>query len=305
MAMPDDILNNFESSLCGAKEYKILLTITQPDRFEIALGISEADYERYWVKCLGCGVALNISSPENKKILHSISSSYYEIDFNSGSIADKYSKIMALPQGKSDNAQRVFQIVKFTKKWFSMTTKNTKAPRTGLDIGAGTGVFLSRFIEESTKGGMAWKGTAIEPDPLACMHLRSLDKFNVKEVTFTGQSEFFNYDLCTLNKVVEHIEHPIDFMNSVKNVLSRSKGLLYIELPDIMTILYRSSSDNILGSMHCHLYDYSSVAYLLKESNFVLLHMSRIIEPSGKITIAAFATLPSVFNVLVNSGRVW
>lgn len=303
--MPDDIIKNVECSLCGAKDYTILLTINQPDRFEIALGISEAGYERHWVKCLGCGTALNISAPENKKILHSISSSYYEIDFQSASIADKYSEIMALPQEESDNAQRVLRIVKFTKKWFSMTTNNTKASRTVLDIGAGTGVFLSRFIEESEKNGIVWKGTAIEPDPLACMHLRSLNKFDVKEVTFTGQSAFFDYDLCTLNKVVEHIEKPDDFMKSVKNVLSRTRGLLYIELPDIMTIFYRSSSDNILGSMHCHLYDYSSVAYLLKESNFVLLHMSRIIEPSGKMTIVAFATLPSAFNVLVDSERVW
>lgn len=303
--MSDDIVKNFECSLCGAKDYTILLTINQLDRFEIALGISEAGYERHWVKCLGCGVAVNISLPENKKILDSVSSSYYEIDFRSESIADKYFKIMALPQEKSDNAQRVLRVSKFTKKWFSIITNNTQASWTVLDIGAGTGVFLSRFIEESEKDGIAWRGTAIEPDPLACMHLRSLNKFDVNEVTFTGQSAFFDYDLCTLNKVVEHIEKPNDFMESVKSVLSKCKGLLYIELPDIMTIFYRSSSDNILGSMHCHLYDYSSVAYLFKESNFVLLHMSRIIEPSGKLTIVAFATLPSAFNVLVDSERVW
>jgi SAM-dependent methyltransferase len=305
LAIPDDILRSFECSLCGAKACKILLTITQPDRFESALGISEKNYIRHWVECLGCGVALNINSPENVKLLQSLSTSYYEVDFKSGSIADKYSKIMALPLEKSDNAQRVFRIRDFTKRWFNIDTKEMETPHTVLDIGAGTGVFLSRFIEEFAKEGVTWKGVALEPDRLAFEHLRSLGKFDVKEMAFTGQPEFSNYDLCVLNKIVEHIDTPLSFMKNVRNVLSKDKGILYIEVPDIMTILYRCSSDNILGSLHYHLYGCRSLAFLLKESDFVLLHMSRIIEPSGKLSIEAFATLPSVLNVLVDSGRVW
>ena len=212
---------------------------------------------------------------------------------------------MALPLEKSDNAQRVLRIRDFTKRWFNIHTKEMENPHTVLDIGAGTGVFLSRFIEEFAKESVPWKGVALEPDRSAFEHLRSLGKFDAKEIAFTGQPEFSDYDLCTLNKIVEHIDNPVGFMKSVRNVLSIDRGLLYIEVPDIMTIFYRHFSDNILGSLHYHLYDFRSLAYLFNAAGFIPLYVSRLLEPSGKITVAAFATLTSTFRSLAEPGGLW
>lgn len=298
-------VKNFRCALCGFQASKTILKITKPDRFEIAQGISEKDYIRYWVECLGCGVASNVNFPQNVELLRSLSSSYYDVDFQSCSIADKYTEVMAMPPEKSDNTQRVFRIRDFAQKWFKNSKRNIKTPLTIIDIGAGTGVFLSRFIEECTKEAMTFKGVALEPDPSACRHLRSLSKFEVKEVAFSGQPEFSNYDLCTLNKVIEHIEYPVAFMRDIKNVLSKDMGLLYVEVPDMMTIFHRPASDNILGSLHFHLYDFRSLTYLLTVSDLVPLQMLRLLEPSGKKTMAAFATLPSTFNCLAESGGLW
>jgi hypothetical protein len=54
-----------------------------------------------------------------------------------------------------------------------------------LDIGAGTGVFLSKFISEEAKLGRIWQGLAFEPDAMAATHLRTLEMFEVRHELFT------------------------------------------------------------------------------------------------------------------------
>jgi 2-polyprenyl-3-methyl-5-hydroxy-6-metoxy-1,4-benzoquinol methylase len=212
---------------------------------------------------------------------------------------------MNLPPDQSDNAQRILRITAFARRWFISDHQERSAILKIIDIGAGLGVFLSRFLEENRKEGIAWHATALEPDTHAARHLRSLKQFEVREVEFAGQTEFSGYDLCTLNKVVEHIEHPVSFLNHVSKLLSKERGLAYIEVPDVMTINYRNPQDNILGALHFHLYNFKSLSYLLKAANFVPIHMERILEPSGKITMTVFATIPSVFENLVIAGEPW
>jgi len=45
--MPDDILRNFECSLCWAKACKIFFNITQHYLFESALGISGKNFNQF------------------------------------------------------------------------------------------------------------------------------------------------------------------------------------------------------------------------------------------------------------------
>jgi hypothetical protein len=281
----------------------MLLQINEPDRFERAIGISDINYVRHWVECRDCGVASNVHSPENLQKIKNLSTAYYDVDFRTESVSEKYQKIMTLPPHKSDNAQRVLRITAFAKRWFLNVHQELPALLKVIDIGAGLGVFLSRFLEENHKEGIIWHATALEPDPLAARHLRSLKQFEVREVEFAGQPEFSGYDLCTLNKVVEHIEHPVFFLQHVSKLLSDKRSFAYIEVPDVMTIKYRNPQDNILGALHFHLYNFKSLSYLLKAANFVPIHMERILEPSGKITMIVFATIPSVFENLAIAGE--
>jgi SAM-dependent methyltransferase len=159
------------------------------------------------------------------------------------------------------------------------------APRV-LDIGAGTGVFLARFL--SRAGGRAWTGTAVEPDPTAAAHLRSLDRFEVIEGLFSPALGLKCFDLVTLNKVVEHLHRPVDLVRDAAGAL-QARGILYLELPDKRTVFERPPSDNILGALHCHLYDVASITALIGRAGLVTLKTESFYEPSGKITVAAFA----------------
>lgn len=287
---------NRKCAICGASFGKILLTIRRPDRFERAAGVPEVRYRRWWRECSGCGAATDIHDAAHRKLLKELETAYYAVDFASSSLAGKYKKVMALPAKKSDNAQRVLRIHAFMEDWLKRYFPQGKGPFRVLDIGAGLGVFLARFLEGARAD---WEATAVESDPLACRHLASLKKFRVVEETFPGRTQLKDFDLVTLNKVVEHIKNPVSFLKKIRAALSPRRGILYIELPDKLTIGRRPPTDNILGALHHHLYDLRSIEALLKNSGFFTIQAMRFFEPSGKITVAAFAALPKAVEGLM------
>jgi 2-polyprenyl-3-methyl-5-hydroxy-6-metoxy-1,4-benzoquinol methylase len=263
-----------------------MLCISQPDRFEQHLGVGAEGYKRRWIECVVCGAATNELPQISVEKLSALRSAYYEVDFANSNIGEKYSRVMALPDAQSDNAGRVARIVDFSRSWFSSET----TPRV-LDIGAGTGVFLSRLID---KTGGAWQCVGVEPDPNAAEHLRKLGKFDVIEAMYQGQPELKDFGLVTLNKVLEHISEPVSFLRKVAGSMRRDKSLIYIEVPDKLTASARPPTDNILGALHCHLYDPLSLCHLADAAGMTILHTDRIVEPSGKLTVYAFGTLPEL-----------
>ena len=288
---------SFTCSICGGRLGHELLQITMPDRFERHVGIGSEGYVRRWVECSGCGTATNVHTPENFEKLATIAAGYYEVDFKSSSIADKYEKVMSLPRSQSDNANRVARIIDFLRGWHGLWVPTKPAPSRVLDIGAGTGVFLSKFLQEMRKEHWDWTGMAVEPDPVAAGHLRSLGLFEVTQSIFSTSLGLVRFDLCTLNKVVEHLPDPVSLLHEVSYALSQN-GLLYVEVPDKLTAFHRSPNDNILGALHHHLYTIEGLSVLCGAAGFVPIRIDRIFEPSGKITLAAIAVTKNTADML-------
>lgn len=272
--------------------------ITQPDRFENALGISSERYRREWVECGACGALTNLVSEEHLALLSAVSENYYEIDLSGTPLRDRFDHIMGLPPDASDNVGRATRVRQVTEHWLSAIEGATgvQLPRQILDIGAGLGVFLSRFV------GDGWTGTAVEPDPGACRHLREIseDRFRVVEGLFHGQPELCDFTLVTLNKVVEHVRNPKELVASIAQAMHPVGAVAYIEVPDKLAVRHRPPTDNALGSLHRHLYDPTSLSVLLAAAGLHPLHVSRVFEPSGKITVFAFATLPGALRTLAS-----
>jgi len=269
--------------LCSAPLGGTLLVISEPDRFERAGGVSEAGYRRVWRECTGCRAAIDCLPPASAACWDNLATHYYEIDFGGGSLRGKYDRVMAFPPERSDNAGRVERI----------RSVLGDVPRRALDIGAGLGVFLSAFLRDD------WQGVAVEPDPLAAGHLRSLGRCHVVEGLFHGQPELAGFGLVTLNKVIEHIADPKPLLRDAAGALDQPKGVLYVEVPDRLTIGRRPPSDNILGSAHRHLHTPDSLARLLADCDLVPWRVERVVEPSGKITVFAFASTREAFSARV------
>lgn len=265
--------------LCGGEVGQVCLSHTQPDRFERAALIPAEGYMRVWRRCQSCAALMNVQRPEDENRLEHLTASYYEVDLGSG-IKAKYDKVMALPAGQSDNAGRVGRVLDACERHLPAGSL------TVLDVGAGTGVFLSRFLK---KAEGRWRGIAIEPDPMAAEHLRSLERFQVVEGKLDEVTDLPPVNLITFNKVIEHIPFPLPVLKAAMTRM-RPDGLIYVEVPDALTADRRPPDDNILGALHKHLYEPESLARLLRLAGFVPLEIARIVEPSGKLTVFGFAS---------------
>ena len=283
-------------AICESALDRELLRISEPDRFERHLGIARDGYLRTWVECSSCGAATNVHAPGNLARLDSLAAGYYEVDFAGSSIGEKFAKVMALPAEKSDNAQRVARIHAFMRGWLPSSRRGLRV----LDIGAGTGVFLARFLEEAEKD--VWTATGVEPDAIAADHLRSLGRFPVIEGLFSRSLGLLDFDLVTLNKVVEHLADPVGLVREAASALRTPAGVLYVEVPDKLTVYHRPPTDNILGALHFHLYDPVSIAVLLSRAGLAILRIERIFDPSGKITVIAFATQHAAIERMAATG---
>jgi len=255
--------------------------ITTPDRFERHIGISEYGYRREWVACDRCGCATNIFSSGCDSELAALESAYYEVDLKGLDMGERYSNLMALPADKSDNVQRVARVLHFLNNW-------RDGAYNVLDIGAGTGVFLSRLLDDA--GAMISLAVGIEPDPMAALHLKSLGRFNVIPKAFPISEEVGTFSLITLNKVLEHMRDPVSFLRQITPHMKDELGILYVEVPDVQTAAHRPPSDNILGSMHRHLYTPEGLAIALRSASMLPIQINRFTEPSGKLSLCAFAT---------------
>lgn len=284
-------LNNGICRCCGGLLNRLLLKHMSPDRFEIACGVGARGYERLWMECDECGAATNILNDDCLKKLNSLSDSYYEVDYQGADISSKYDWVMSLPENNSDNAGRARRVDALFNNWISVKDATTGARI--LDIGAGTGVFLSRFLSISD---VTWDAVAVEPDPNAAKHLRALNKFFVEEGFFTGAEQFGLFDLITLNKVLEHVIEPLDLLRCSAAALKSKSGALYVEVPDVKTIDYKPPTDNILGALHRHLYTPKSLEMMFEKVGLVTVQAARVIDPSGKITVYGFALHPETYS---------
>lgn len=266
--------------LCGGALGAPLLVHTERDRFEIAVGIAAENYRRSWRRCMACEVVQDVQDPANETKLDALSASYYEVDLGNN-LRPKYERVMAMPASESDNAGRVTRVLDYIGRRLP-----AGGPRHAIDIGAGLGVFLARFLPQA---GALWTGTAIEPDPNAAAHLRSLGLFDVIEAKFDGhETNIRPGDLITLNKVIEHLPQPQGLLEACGRKLADG-GVLYVEVPDEWTIGRRPATDNILGALHKHLYGPRALTMLLERAGLAVLRLERVFEPSGKISLAAFA----------------
>jgi SAM-dependent methyltransferase len=190
-----------------------------------------------------------------------------------------FNRIVALPSATSDNYGRVKRIQKFTSKHLPDGRRNL------LDIGAGTGVFPYAMKN------VGWCCTALDPDSQACEHLR--EKVGVAVIqgdlnSVTGQS-IGTFDLITLNKVIEHVEDPVSMLESAGKLLSRD-GILYIEVPDGSAAARLSQDREEFYVEHLHAFSVTSLASSIERAGLWCMALSRIVEPSGKRTLYAFAT---------------
>lgn len=187
-----------------------------------------------------------------------------------------YERIMNLDPDQSDNVGRISRITKFAHVHFE-----DLSPIRILDIGSGLGVFLAEVT-----GQTDWQCTALEPDPRLAEHIREELRIETVEQDYLNLEWDRQFDIITLNKVLEHVQVPIDMLRNCVRDLATG-GFLYLELPDGKA----ASEDEISFGReeffieHHHIFTEASMNRLTRSADLSTILTERICEPSSKHTL--------------------
>ena len=237
------------------------------------------DFKLDWFECANCNVFFSKQLNNIKDVYSDLD--LYDAQYDKDSIKERFAEIMSLDENSSDNVMRVKRIKLFHNRYIDNFNLNKK-PFSILDVGAGLGVFLAKFLDKN------FVGTALEVNKIAANHLNESLNIKVYQKKIQDVSSRLRFDLITMNRVIEHIKNPIEALTFVHKIVKK-KGYIYIELPDVFSYRFAGNKSDAFASGHYMVYSPKSLSWLLERSGFEILTLDRVIEPSNKFTIFAFA----------------
>lgn len=126
--------------------------------------------------------------------------------------------------------ERIYRWVRiYTVRWKRAKIEKLKLPGRILDIGCGTG----EFLYEMKKHG--WEVEGLEKDKRAAQYAEK--KFGLRVLTLTNEIYELNileksFDVITMWHVLEHLYHPLNTLERVKNLL-KDNGIVLIAVPNV------------------------------------------------------------------------
>jgi 2-polyprenyl-3-methyl-5-hydroxy-6-metoxy-1,4-benzoquinol methylase len=101
-----------------------------------------------------------------------------------------------------------------------------------LDVGCGNGEFIDRMRS------FGWRVSGVDPDPKAVSYAQS-QGLKVFAGTISDIPEGEQYDVITLNHVIEHAVDPVDLLLECRKRLRPDTGRLIIATPNIRSLGHR------------------------------------------------------------------
>ena len=181
-----------------------------------------------------------------------------------------------MPPERSDNLWRFNEVKQFAGSWFGRTSDLDL-----LDIGSGLGVFPSLVDKEG------WRCTAVDPDVRAVKHLTGTVGVDGLFGDFMTLDVSKQYDIITLNKVLEHVPDPVAMLRRTCDWL-KPGGFVYVEVPDGEIASQHGSEREEFTIEHLHVFSLASSAILATQAGYFLENIKRVHEPSSKYTLRLF-----------------
>lgn len=269
-----------KTCLCGSEDFSQVFSYDRPPDGEIRFTFSGGrDYFREVLRCTLCGHFISVHAMNDHELYKE---DYVTSTYKEGGIRRAFDRINSLDPLHSDNVGRVALIMQFATRWFKWN-ECSKGRGTVLDIGSGICVFLYRMKQEG------WQCTALDPDFRAAQHARDVVRINAICADFMNNPDLGRFNLVTLNKVLEHARSPLEMLTKVHCYIETG-GLVYVELPDGEMAVHDGKGREEFFIDHHHIFSFASFAIMTKRADFMIAHMERLREPSGKYTLRAFLT---------------
>ena len=263
---------------CGSHYFTNVFIYDSPPEGEIMFGfsLSESYLREVW-RCNLCGHFISIHGMDASTLYNDdyVSSNYRDQD----GILDSFKRIISLPPSKSDNIGRVQRILGFSSSHFVHTPKNLAL--SVLDVGSGLGVFPCKMQS------VGWDCTALDPDIRSVEHIR--ESVGVKTIhgDFMEIQNIGQFNVITFNKVLEHVENPINMLAKSLTHLC-CDGFVYVEVPDGELAAIEGEKREEFFIDHPHIFSLTSLSLLSTQAGFSAQTIERIREPSGKHTLRVF-----------------
>ena len=261
--------------LCGGNELRLMVAIDERPEGETDFGIAASEYHREVVKCGACGLYMNRHA---FPMTHLYNKNYNEATYSSN-LKSTFDFIMALPERKSDNRQRVARVADFLRR-SGLEPTETRL----LDVGSGLCVFLAAMKRRG------FYCECIDPDPLAVAHAQAcagVDRATACDFADFDSSDAFH--MLSFNKVLEHVEDPVAMLAHAKSSLT-DDGHVYLELPDGELA---EEGGGIVDREEFYVEHYTvftptSLRALARQAGFDVVEAGRVHEPSDKYTLYGF-----------------
>ncbi len=266
--------------MCGEGDFELVHTYREPPLGEARFPGTAGNYRRELLRCRVCGHFVSRHTMDLTAL--------YEGDYVTATYGDaegmrrSYERVLGLPQDESDNRGRVKFVLETSQSIFPLARFTDRAPAV-LDVGSG----LCVFLHEMKKAG--WDCTALDPDPRAVRHARDVVGVRAVEGDFRRAEGLVPVDVVTLNKVLEHLEDPIEMLARVKPLLLPG-GWAYVELPDGAAAFAEGPGREEFFIDHWHVFSPASLAHLAERAGFVVRAVHRLREPSTKFTLRGVLT---------------
>lgn len=263
-----------ECPICESQSTKIVQTYFLPPDCEIKYDLGNQVYNRKYLECKICA---HWFAKHEMNLSNLYENEYVRATYGGLSgLKNKYDFIRNLSPKNSDNIGRVNFVIDVFAKYRSVKIKKRL-----LDVGAGLGVFGAEMLQRG------WEFFGLELDDLQVQHLKenvcdNIFKLDIREL---DSKKIGLFDLISFNKVLEHLENPIEVLSAAHKLLAPN-GLIYFEVPDVIASRESPRREEFTIE-HFHVFSPSSVAILAQKAKFDLIHVNRIIEPSSKYTIRA------------------
>lgn len=246
---------------CGGKESRFLF-----DAKDYRLATTEKNFSVY--KCSGCGLMFLNPMPQEDEL-----GIFYPDDYYQPGIA-------LLEKLYSPLIDRCFKkIVNEIKKF--------KSGGRSLDVGCGTGIFMSYFQREDFDAyGTDLSKKAGSALPNSLKKKITINPF--KKNNFDDES----FDLITLKQVLEHFVDPNEVLKEVYRTL-KPNGILYIEVPNTNCLesrLFKQYWFNLEVPRHTYHFKLNNFVEFIRKNGFEKL---RILEGGG---IMVFRTPMALVN---------
>jgi len=275
--------------LCDGTDFRTVFTYTKPPECEVRYSFNRSEeYQREVRQCRRCGHLVTVHDMDLTEL--------YEHDYVESTYGGKdgirraFDRVTSLDPAASDNVGRAARVHEYAER--HLPQRAGVSPSV-LDVGSGLCVFPHRMK------ALGWDCTALDLDPRSIEHAREV----VGVKGFCGDlgsaQELGQFDVVTLNRVLEHVENPVVMLSETRQFLLPG-GFVYVEVPDGELAALEGPEREEFGIDHWHIFSAESLAHLVTASGFVLQTLERMREPSQKFTLRAFIVLPQDGTVLRN-----